>query len=80
MKIADQIEEQLSYFKYDHLPPHLQNVSKGFHDLAHKLVKETAPGHALLQSLDHLLIAKDAGVRATLYKYVPNEPESNEVP
>lgn len=27
----------MEYFKYEHLPPHLQSVSKPFADLAHKI-------------------------------------------
>lgn len=29
----------LQFFEYAHLPPHLQAVSKPFHDLAHAIVK-----------------------------------------
>ncbi|HEX8698968.1 MAG TPA: hypothetical protein VF815_09035 [Myxococcaceae bacterium] len=31
-------EPILKFFKYGHLPPHLQAVSKPFHDLAHAMV------------------------------------------
>jgi hypothetical protein len=56
----------LSKFKYEHLPPNLQEISKPFGELA-CLVADTAP-----QSLEtpvalrKLLEAKDAAVRAAL--------------
>lgn len=30
----------LQFFKYEHLPPHLQVISKPFSDMAHKIANE----------------------------------------
>jgi hypothetical protein len=60
--------ELLSAFRYQHLPPHLQAASKPWCDLAHELVRTTPPGRWLVMSLEHLMIAKDAAVRARLPK------------
>lgn len=70
----------LDFFKYEHLPPHLQAVSKPFGDLAHLLVNEAqfertpsggsyTPGLGLTGpevtvALRKLLEAKDCAVRA----------------
>lgn len=72
------VEHILQYFKYDHLPGHLQGVSKHFHWLAYALVGR-APvrdgsnhqqfklsGPELTVALRKLLEAKDAAVRAAL--------------
>jgi hypothetical protein len=58
----------LKFFKWEHLPPHLQNVSKPFGDLAGALVYEMGiEGNAeLTVALRKLLEAKDAAVRAAL--------------
>ena len=68
----------LRYFEYEHLPEHLQDVSRHFHWLAHALVGE-APTHddsqhqqflldgpELTMALRKLLEAKDCAVRAAL--------------
>jgi hypothetical protein len=67
-------EQILKYFKYDHLPPFLQAVSKPFCDLAHSIAGETTHGHQGVcdvlppgpertVALRKLLEAKDAAVR-----------------
>ena len=58
----------LRYFDYDHLPPKLQEVSKPFHDLAHKMatMKTLAQNAELTAGLRKLLEAKDCMVRAAL--------------
>jgi hypothetical protein len=75
-------EPILQYFAYEHLPIHLQAVSRPFCQLAHALVMgDNVPeagtvtmGSALPQgpertvALRKLLEAKDAAVRALLYK------------
>lgn len=56
----------LKYFKYDHLPEHLQVVSRPFGELAQHLV-DTIPGSLeLTVALRKLLESKDAAVRASL--------------
>lgn len=58
--------EILKYFKYDHLPEHLQNVSKPFCELA-KLI-ESLPGNREEKNiaLRKLLEAKDCAVRSLI--------------
>ena len=57
----------LEFFKYEHLPPHLQEVSKPFCELAHDLAQmETRHGAELTAGLRKLLEAKDCIVRAAL--------------
>ena len=58
--------EIMQYFKYEHLPENLQNVSKPFCDLAEFV--ETTMDNSAEKSvcLRRLLEAKDAGVRAAL--------------
>lgn len=56
----------MKYFQYEHLPAHLQEVSKPIGELA-KLMDETLPGGAEKSTgLRKLLEAKDALVRAKL--------------
>ena len=57
----------LQFFKFDHLPPHLQAVSKPFHDLAHAMV-EGPTNQETTVGLRKLLEAKDCFVRALLVK------------
>lgn len=56
----------LRYFKYDHLPEHLQLTSKLFHNLAHGLVAMTPKNPERSAGLRKLLEAKDCFVRAGL--------------
>lgn len=56
----------LHYFEYAHLPPHLQEVSKQFHALAHWIVKELPVNYQSNRALEKLLEAKDCAVRAML--------------
>ena len=60
-------ERVLRYFAYSHLPPHLQNISRPFHDLAHSVAgMEHKDGAELTVALRKLLEAKDAAVRSTI--------------
>jgi hypothetical protein len=59
--------EILRYFEYDHLPPHLADISMPFHDLAHHLANRL-DGPELTAGLRKLLEAKDCAVRAALPK------------
>ena len=57
----------LSFFEYKHLPPHLQEVSKPFCDLATSIASmDTKHGPELTAGLRKLLEAKDCIVRAAL--------------
>jgi len=61
------------FFAYEHLPPHLQAVSKPFGDLA-KTVTETLPSNPeRTVAMRKLLEAKDCAVRALLFKFPPKE-------
>ena len=58
------------YFKYDHLPEHLQEVSKAVAELA-KLMEDTLPdGAEKSAGMRKLLEAKDCFVRASLEKEI----------
>lgn len=74
-------EHILQFFAYEHLPQHLQAVSKPFCDLARSLVEtrsvEDGPGNPAFPlprnpertvALRKLLEAKDAAVRALVAK------------
>lgn len=72
----DMTEPLLQFFVFDHLPPHLQEISRPFAILAHQLVGgPLATGVAPLPrnpertvALRKLLEAKDCAVRALVYK------------
>lgn len=57
----------LRYFKYEHLPEHLRQVSKPFCDLARWVAEQEWSDPAeKTTALRKLLEAKDAAVRASL--------------
>ena len=59
----------LDYFDYDHLPEDLQEVSKPFHELAHKIVESSDQYRnpaEIAAGLRKLLEAKDCIVRSRL--------------
>lgn len=56
----------LKYFSYEHLPPHLQEISRPFHDLAHEMVRKLPKIAEVTVGVRKLLEAKDAFVRAAL--------------
>lgn len=58
--------EILQFFAYQHLPPHLLEVSKQFSQLAEQMVGLLMPSAELSVALRKLLEAKDAAVRAAL--------------
>lgn len=58
----------LQFFEYDHLPPHLQAISKPFGDLA-RHIDATLPENAeTTVALRKLLEAKDCAVRSILVR------------
>ena len=60
-------EAILKFFEYQHLPAHLAETSRPFHDLAHDLARnERLQGAELTTGLRKLLEAKDCVVRAAL--------------
>lgn len=56
----------LQFFAYEHLPAHLQAISKPFCVLAHQMVDELPAGAETAAGLRKLLEAKDCAVRAKL--------------
>lgn len=58
----------LQFFKYDHLPEHLQEVSKPFSELANNLAKSLPPNPETTTAIRKLLEAKDSAVRSKLFK------------
>lgn len=58
-------EALMKFFDYEHLPEHLQNVSKHFHALAW-FVARHLDGPEATVALRKLLEAKDCAVRAAL--------------
>jgi len=62
------MDRMLQFFQYDHLPEHLQDVSKPFCELAHLIVDSLPQNPERTVTLRKLLEAKDAAVRTALYK------------
>ena len=58
----------LQFFTYEHLPPHLAQVSKPFCDLAHIIADTLLPGPETTTALRKLLESKDCAVRAKVSK------------
>ncbi|NUP12896.1 MAG: hypothetical protein HOW73_43205 [Polyangiaceae bacterium] len=59
-------EPMLKHFRYNHLPPYLQETSKPIHDLAVDIVNRLPASAERTAGLRKLLEAKDCFVRATL--------------
>ncbi len=57
-------KSMLQWFEYEHLPGHLQEVSKPFGELAKLLDDTLEPGRERSVAFRKLLEAKDAAVRA----------------
>jgi hypothetical protein len=62
------MEPILQFFVYDHLPPHLQEISKPYSEMANKLVETLPRNPERTVALRKLLESKDAAVRAKLFK------------
>jgi hypothetical protein len=56
----------LKYFAYEHLPAHLQEISKPFAELANQLDRDLPDGAEKSAGLRKLLEAKDCFVRAKI--------------
>ncbi len=61
-------EPILQFFAYEHLPAHLQEISKPFGDLAGSICENLPRNPERTVALRKLLEAKDAAVRAKLFK------------
>ena len=60
------VQHILKFFNYEHLPPHLQEISMPFCVLAHQVVKRFPENPETTVALRKLLESKDAAVRAAL--------------
>lgn len=58
----------IEFFKYQHLPAHLQTVSKPFAELAATLANELPDNEESQMAMRKLLEAKDCAVRALLVR------------
>lgn len=63
-------ERLLKYFKYSHLPEHLQTISKDFSELAHQMavrcIKDGGDVGETMAGIRKLLESKDCAVRAAI--------------
>ena len=64
-EIEQSCDELLMFFKWEHLPEHLQDVSKGFCEFSEAIML-LPNNEEKLMSLRKLLEAKDCAVRACL--------------
>lgn len=64
-------EHIIQFFAYEHLPAHLQDVSRPFGELAKAIVDTIPRNQERTVALRKLLEAKDAAVRALLAKEIP---------
>lgn len=62
------MDRMLQFFQYEHLPTHLQEISKDYCELARKIVDKYPSNPERTVALRKLLEAKDAAVRTFLYK------------
>jgi hypothetical protein len=56
----------LRFFAYEHLPSHLQEISRPFSELADEMVNRGLDGPEMTVGLRKLLEAKDCMVRAAI--------------
>lgn len=61
-------EQMLQFFAWEHLPAHLQEVSKHFVGIANMMVSSLPRNPERTAGLRKLLEAKDCAVRARLFK------------
>lgn len=61
-------DRMLQFFEYEHLPPHLQNISKPFCVLAQAVVDTLPMNPERTVALRKLMEAKDCAVRSLLWK------------
>lgn len=65
-------EPIMQFFTYAHLPPHLQEVSKPFAEMAETLVSSLPRNPERTVALRKLMEAKDCAVRALIFKDEPD--------
>lgn len=61
-------DKMLQFFAYEHLPAHLQAVSKPFHNLATLIVTTLPQNPERTVALRKLLESKECAVRALIFK------------
>lgn len=64
----------LQFFKYEHLPPHLQVISKEFAELAATMASILPDNPETEMAIRKLLEAKDCAVRSVLWKDENKKP------
>lgn len=69
--MSNQHDYLIQFFAYEHLPAHLQDVSKPFGDLARTMVETLPSNPERSAALRKLMEAKDCAVRALLFKAEP---------
>ena len=67
-------DRMLQFFAFEHLPAHLQVVSRPFGELARQLVTDLPSNAERTVALRKLLEAKDCAVRALLFKEPSGAP------
>lgn len=67
------LDHILQFFAFDHLPPHLAEISKPFCELAHAMYASLPRNPERSVTLRKLLESKDAAVRAVIAKPVVDE-------
>ena len=69
MEMENKMEESIiQFFEYSHLPEHLQAVSKHFYVMSLWIVENLPRNPERTVALRKLLEAKDAAVRAKVFK------------
>lgn len=68
MPTNPELLELLQFFKYAHLPEHLQETSKMFHDFVHREVELLPDNYERIQFVRKMLEAKDCAVRSRLLR------------
>ncbi len=76
-RLHQSVEGILQFFKFDHLPEHLKEVSRPFCLLASKMAFSLPQNPELSVALRQLPEAKDAAVRAALFASVPQTAGSS---
>lgn len=66
--MTDNTDPIMQFFAFSHLPPHLQAVSQPFGEMAARIVETLPRNPERTVALRKLLEAKDAAVRALLFK------------
>jgi hypothetical protein len=66
----------LQFFTYKHLPPHLQEVSRPFGEMARNIVDTLPDNPERSTALRLLLQSKDSAVRALLFKMLEVGPHT----